>query len=254
MLAGTAGVTLSQRATKAKPHKLEPVLDTLADWSREAYQALLKRENFMAFYGQATPIDALEVSGIGSRPSRRTGQRSLADLRAIPWVFSWTQSRFYLPGWFGVGTALHRLKKADPESFAILGESARTWHFLGNALMNVETNVASADEATMRQYAALVTNKAVRDELLDIILKEFTRTRKVFEEIFQGSFDARRPRMAKTLRMRHEPLAILHRQQIALLTAWRKARADDDAEKAERLRPSMLLSINAIASGLRTTG
>ena len=71
-------------------------------------------EGFIDFFRSATPIDVLERSSIGSRPSRRTGQRSLADLRAIPWVFSWTQSRYYLPGWFGIGTALKGLQRANP--------------------------------------------------------------------------------------------------------------------------------------------
>jgi len=254
LLAGTAGVTVTRSHTKAKAHSLAPLLDTLSEWSREAYQALLQRENFMTFYAQATPIDALEVSGIGSRPSRRTGVRSLADLRAIPWVFSWTQSRFYLPGWFGVGTALEKLKESDAANFHALAEHARTWPFLGYVLTNVETNVASADIEMMKLYIELVAKKSIRDEFSGIILKEFEKTRRVFEEIFQGSFEARRPRMAKTLALRQAPLAFLHHQQIGLLAEWRKLRAAEDTEGAERLRPSLLLSINAIASGLRTTG
>jgi phosphoenolpyruvate carboxylase len=254
LLAGTAGVTLARRHRKTRPHRLEPLLDTLAEWSREAYQALLQRENFMAFYAQATPIDALEISGIGSRPSRRTGHRSLADLRAIPWVFSWTQSRFYLPGWFGVGTALEKLRETDAANFHALADHTQTWPFLGYVLTNVETNVASADEETMRRYAALVGPKALREEFLGVILKEFAKTRQVFEEIFQGRFEERRPRMAKTLQLREAPLAVLHKQQIGLLARWRKLREAGDTEGAERLRPSLLLSINAIASGLRTTG
>ncbi|MDE1170358.1 MAG: phosphoenolpyruvate carboxylase [Verrucomicrobium sp.] len=253
LLAGTAGVTLRQEHQPRKPHRLEPLLDTLAEWSGEHYRRLLQREHFMEFYAQATPIDALEVSGIGSRPSRRTGQRNLEDLRAIPWVFSWTQSRFYLPGWYGVGTALETLKEKDPATFRALAGHAREWPFLGYVLMNVETNVASADAETMRSYAALVTRKKVRETFLGIILEEFERTRSLFEEIFQGSFAARRPRMVKTLQMREEPLAFLHREQIALLAKWRKLREGDPAS-AEQLRPTLLLSINAIASGLRTTG
>ena len=85
--------------------------------SRQTYRGLLKMEGFIDFFRSATPIDALELSSIGSRPSRRTGQRSLADLRAIPWVFSWTQSRYYLPGWYGIGSALKGLQEIDPAGF-----------------------------------------------------------------------------------------------------------------------------------------
>ena len=254
LVAGTAGVTLSQRRLKKKPQRPGVLLDTLSEWSRETYQAFLKLPDFMTFYGQATPIDALEVSGIGSRPSRRTGQRSLADLRAIPWVFSWTQSRFYMPGWYGVGTALERLKKEDPASFATLGEHAKNWPFLAYVFNNVETNLASADQDLMKRYGSLVEERKVRDKFLGVILKEYTRTRVLFEEIFRGSFAERRPRMWKTLEVRHDPLLVLHRQQIALLEEWRALRAKGDTEATEALRPSLLLSINAIASGLRTTG
>ena len=90
------------------PDPAERFLDILSDSSQKAYQSLLKSDGFIGFYREATPIDALENARIGSRPARRTGKKShsISDLRAIPWVFSWTQARYYLPGWFGVGTAL----------------------------------------------------------------------------------------------------------------------------------------------------
>ena len=85
---------------------LYDVMDRLVVMARSTYRQLLDHPHFIAFYGQATPIDVLEQSKIGSRPARRTGKRSLEDLRSIPWVFSWNQSRFNLTGWFGTGTAL----------------------------------------------------------------------------------------------------------------------------------------------------
>ena len=111
LLAGVTGITLRQRHIHEPLDDPVSVVGELSESSRNAYRALLGMEGFIDFFRSATPIDALELSRIGSRPSRRTGQRSLADLRAIPWVFSWTQSRYYLPGWFGIGTALHRLQK-----------------------------------------------------------------------------------------------------------------------------------------------
>ena len=110
----------------------------------------------MTFYSQATPIDALEISSIGSRPARRTGQRTLADLRAIPWVFSWNQSRYYLPGWYGVGSALEALAAWRSEAINELRAQMKSSPLLYFVLTNVETNIASADKDIMRQYAALV--------------------------------------------------------------------------------------------------
>ena len=207
----------------------------------------------MNFYEQATPLDALEASRIGSRPKRRSQERSLADLRAIPWVFSWNQARYFLPGWFGVGSALRALEEKNPTLFEGLRTDHRTWPFLNYVLSNVETNLASAHLAIMKNYAALVTDIEIRNRIFDMIADEFQKTELQLKKVFGGSFEERRPRMAKTLALRAEALSFLHEHQIAILKEWRQAREINPAQ-AEKLLPQVLLSINAIASGLRTTG
>ncbi len=249
--AGVAGVTLLDRR---KPDAdFRECCEFLAAASREAYTGLIQHDDFMAYYAQATPIDALETSRIGSRPARRTGQRTLADLRAIPWVFSWNQSRHYLPGWFGVGFALEKLAAADPTAFARLGSSLKSSPFLYYVLTNVETNLASADREMIRLYAGLVAEDDVRRTFLEIILAEFDRTKAMMSEVFGGSIEKRRPRMLKTLALRDAALRSLHVHQTEVIARWRAARAEGSPE-ADRLLPQVLLSINAIASGLRTTG
>ena len=209
----------------------------------------------MAFYSQATPIDALEQSSIGSRPARRTGQRTLTDLRAIPWVFSWNQARFYLPGWFGVGSALDHLRATDSAGYEELSASlSGGWPFLRYVLMNVETNLASADRAIMAQYAELVGDETVRRNYLNRIMAEFDLTHSMLTECFGRSTMSRRPRAAKTLALRADALLVLHHQQIELLHRWRSLQRNGEDEAAKRMLPELLLSINAIASGLRTTG
>jgi phosphoenolpyruvate carboxylase len=225
----------------------------LAKASRKAYRGLIDAPGFITFYDQATPIDALESSRIGSRPKRRSGQRSLADLRAIPWVFSWNQCRYYLPGWFGVGSALETLEKEQPELFKTLQADIRNYSFLYYVLSNVETNMASADLPIMKDYAALVTEKEIRERIFNIISEEFQRTQEQLRKVFGGSLEERRPRMGKTLQLRARALALLHEQQIATIKEWRAARTENPT-KADELLPRVLLSINAIASGLRTTG
>jgi phosphoenolpyruvate carboxylase len=230
------------------------VLDKLASWSRDAYRAFLHMPHFMTFYRGATPIDALENARIGSRPSRRTGQATLEDLRAIPWVFSWTQSRFYLPGWFGSGTALQKLRDEDAAGFALLTELLPHNAFLAYVLTNIESSLVSAKEPWMRAYAALVPDAGVRNRFLEVILSEFTRTRDVLAHLFQGTFEARRPRLAFTLAIREQSLSVLHAQQIELLGTWRREVAAGRTESAEEMIPDLLVSVNALASGLRTTG
>lgn len=256
LLAGAAINTARHKHLPETPDPAGPFLDALSDSSQKAYQALLRSDGFIDFYRQATPIDALENARIGSRPARRTGKKShsISDLRAIPWVFSWTQARYYLPGWFGVGSALFELKENSPADFAALKQALEKSTFLSYVLTNVETNLASANLDLMRAYAALVTDKEIRTRFTEIITAEFDLTQNLLAELFDGSMADRRPRMAKTLGIREAPLKVLHHQQIALLREWRAHLAKDNATAADALLPKLLLSINAIASGLRTTG
>ncbi len=254
LMASAAAATARHRFGKPTSETIHPVMNRLAEWSRDAYRALLHAPDFMAFYRHATPIDALEHARIGSRPSRRTGQASLDDLRAIPWVFSWTQSRFYLPGWFGSGSALERLRKEDAVAFESLRKGIKESAFLRYVLTNIESSLVSANAELMTLYSSLVPDEALRERFLSVILQEFERTREVLEDIFQGSFDQRRPRLAYTLAIREEPLRVLHRQQIGLLREWRQRHQVGDTASADAMLPDLLISINALASGLRTTG
>lgn len=254
LMASAASATARHRHGQRDAGAIHPIMEKLAPWSRDAYRALLKEPDFMAFYRTATPIDALEHSRIGSRPARRTGQATLDDLRAIPWVFSWTQSRFYLPGWFGAGSALEKLKTEDPDAFSSLGAALKESAFLGYVLTNIESSLVSANLEIMQDYATLVPDPALRDRFMAIILAEHNRTRLLLEELFNSSFAKRRPRLAYTLAIREAPLRVLHAQQIALLKTWRAKVAAGETEASEAMLPDLLLSINALASGLRTTG
>lgn len=247
--AGTAGVSL-KTSTTPQDTRFARVCAFLSQASRDAYTALISHPSFMDYFSTATPIDALETSRIGSRPSRRTGQRTLADLRAIPWVFSWNQSRHYLPGWFGVGSALQKLSQDHPGDFAHIQAHLKNSPFLYYVLTNVETNLASADPSIIELYAGLITTPGVREAILPLILEEFKATQAMMAAVFGGELAARRPRMLKTLELRSAGLRALHAQQVALLAKWRTVEPDT----REQLLPKLLLSINAIASGLRTTG
>lgn len=250
-----AGVTaFTVRGARPDPDSAaRTAWDFLSNASREAYRALVEHPGFMPFYSHATPIDALETSSIGSRPSRRTGTRTLADLRAIPWVFSWNQSRFFLPGWFGAGSALDALRSQLPAEYENLRISLRNRAFTYYALTNVETNIASADEEIMALYAELVPDAGAREAVFAAVRSEFVKAREILADLLGGSFAERRPRMSKTLRIRSEALRALHLRQVSLLAQWRAARADQSPDAA-KLLPGILLSVNAIASGLRTTG
>ena len=253
----TAGVT---RVVGLDSHRENPVdecrtsLDALARESDKAYRALLEADGFINFYRTATPIDALETGVFGSRPSRRTGKAaSLADLRAIPWVFSWTQARFYLPGWFGVGSGLEAI---GPDAYQEIKEALPRFDFLRYVFTNIESSLNSANPETMKLYANLCPDKDLSERLLGQILTEYEKTRSLAHDLFGRDFNARRPRMEKTLALREIPLQILHDQQIALLKSWRTNNSPVETEdgRFDRDFLALQLTINAISSGLRETG
>ena len=187
LFAGMTRATLLDWYSPEPGHELEPTMDWLADESRQTYSRLLQTGGFWTFFRQATPIDVIEESRIGSRPSRRTGQPALADLRAIPWVFSWSQARFYLSGWYGVGSALERLLAEYPQQFARLAPCLYAWAPLHYALSNAATCLAAADPDVMSEYALLVEDAALRDQVLAQITEEFERTFRMLEQIYGGT-------------------------------------------------------------------
>jgi phosphoenolpyruvate carboxylase len=247
LAAGVARATALDRHAPVPDHPLEPVMDRLATLSREAYVALLEADGFIPFFRQATPIDALEHSRIGSRPARRTGQQTLADLRAIPWVFSWGQARFLLSGWYGVGSALEAVYGDDPAARDAIAKHLIGWSPLHYILSNAATSVAFADPDVMTEYAGLVEDAAVRDRFLDRILAERDRTIRALEAAYGGPLAERRPNIQNMVALRRDGLRRLHRQQVRLLREWR-SRPEPELERA------LLLTVNAIAAGLGGTG
>jgi len=255
LLAGVTRWTLEQEREPAPvPAAIEDLFETAALTSRRVYRELIDSDGFLEFFSQATPIDAIECSHIGSRPARRTGGRTLDDLRSIPWVFSWSQARFNVPGWYGIGSAFQRLRDGEPRAWDRVAKAAREWPFLSYLLHNVEFSVAAADPGLMAEYAALVRDGALRARILGQIMEEYERTRAVLDGLFGDNRQQRRPRLLKAIAIRRHALIRLHREQIALLRAWREALRENRAGDAERLLTALLVTVNAIAGGLKTTG
>ncbi len=253
--AGAVSQTLCNGDEVPNYEELSGLMALISEKSLNKYQALLAMENFVPFFKEATPIDAIEQSKFGSRPPKRTGADTLDDLRAIPWVFSLNQSRFFLSSWFGTGTALMHLYENDKDGWETLSNATTvsSWAPAQYVFTNIESSIYSADEDLMKQYAALVKDENTRNEILNIILEEYNLTRELLTKLFKKAFENRRPRMFKTLKFREEPLKVLHETQISLLKKWR-----DEKEKGIESDPDLLLTLllttNAIAGGLRTTG
>lgn len=250
LLAGSFAARLRQESSELLS-ELEPVFDRLARWSEETYRELVADSDFLSFYRQATPIDAIEHVRMGSRPSRRSGINSLADLRAIPWVFSWTQSRFFLTGWYGAGTALRRLRLEDRSAYERFVETWSHWPFARYIFYNVEGSLSSVDMKIAADYAGLVEEKPVRTRLFRKIEDEFKLARRELTQLTGSRAAIHRPRLHKTIQRRASRLAILHREQIRLL---RELREVGTARQERAIVPELLKITSAIVSGLRNSG
>ncbi len=228
-------------------------LQILAEKSRNKYMKLMNHPHFITFFNQATPIDAIEQCKIGSRPARRSGKRSLEDLRAIPWVFSWGQSRFNLTGWYGAGTALTYLKKEEPELYENMINHVPNDSLIRYLLSNIETSLTATNEQVLKVYASLVEDEQVCEEILKDIMEEFFLSKKLVSEAFKQPFEKRRKAHFFSNGLRNDALYPLHIKQVELLKKWRLS-AQNDPEAAEETLFQLRLTINAIAGALRATG
>ena len=252
-MAGAAEVLIRQRVGEKRAHPLEPVMDMLSDISNQAYRKLIGADGFLTFFREATPIDIIESTRIGSRPARRSGKTSLDDLRAIPWVFSWNQARFSLSGWYGVGSALEFLQNSIPETFEEIRNRSHAWPPLRYIISNADTSLASADLNIMRHYASLVGNIVIREHIFGMIETEYQRTKKYIEILFAEPLETQRLNVNKFITLRKEGLDMLHHQQIKLLKQWREMQ-NGTQEESDTLLLELFLTVNAISGGLRTTG
>lgn len=251
--------TLSNSMLNASPeglkaHEGADILEFLSARSVAYYQELTHHPRFMEFFSQATPIDAIESSKIGSRPSRRTGQRTLHDLRAIPWVFSWSQTRFNITGWYGTGSALEELQQKFPEKFSRLKAMVKYDEVIRYIFTNIDTSLAATDEKIMKLYASLVEDETSRNLIFEMITGELKKLRVMMESLLQRPMKERRKNHFYSTMLRAEPLEKLHQYQIMLLKQWRRQKNDGKSQEAEFTLVELLKSINAIANAIGNTG
>ena len=223
------------------------MMDLIADESRKAYRKLIyDTPEFYEYFRTATPIDVIERMRIGSRPSSRRSMSGIQDLRAIPWVFSWTQSRFILPGWYGLGAGLK--KAVDEYGEDQFGEMFREWFFLRSLIADAEMVIAKSDLGIAELYSQL--SGELHEKFFPKILGEFELTRDIIleytehESILEGDFTLQR---AIALRNPYvDPISFM---QVDLLKRWRASKHED-----EDLFDALLATVNGIAQGLQNTG
>ena len=235
-------------------HPLADILEWMAQESQNVYTQLLNEQGFIAFFRQATPIDALEQSRIGSRPSRRTGAYSLADLRAIPWVFAWSQARYNMTSWYGIGSTLEKLRAERPKDYEKFQIALKNDPFIRYFITNVDTSLARSSIHIMKDYAELVDNKNIRNKFSQLFEKELSLTEAHLSFLLDKTLEERRPRHYYSNLLRNSLIEDLHRSQIRLLKEWRILVKSDDSQQSDKTLVSLLLTVNAIASATGQTG
>jgi phosphoenolpyruvate carboxylase len=229
-------------------------MNDLSDTAFKAYRTLVyETPALLEYWRQATPIRELSQLRIGSRPARRSSDADLGGLRAIPWVFSWMQSRHVLPGWYGLGSAL-KSYATDDDHRALLKEMYRDWPFFQAVIDNAEISLGKADMGIAQLYAGLVEDEAVRNEIFGLIESEYRRTcTQILEITDQHEILENNPVLKNSISSRNPYVDPLNFIQVSLLRQ-RRALPGANTPEAEALLKTIFLTINGVAAGLKNTG
>jgi phosphoenolpyruvate carboxylase len=227
----------------------EAALDQLSAFSYGFYRKhILEDPGVVTYFEQSTPVGELENAKIGSRPARRSASPKLSDLRAIPWVFGWTQSRLLVPAWFGVGYAIDRYL-AEPGALQLLQTMAKEFPLFIDLLRNVEMALGKVDLATARLYSSLVEDAQLRERVYDLFEAEFHRTvRAILAVTRQTELLQTNRVLAHSIKLRNPYVDPMHLIQVDML---RRKRAGEDTPEVNR---AIAATISGISAGLRNTG
>ncbi|MFT5169971.1 MAG: phosphoenolpyruvate carboxylase [Lysobacterales bacterium] len=230
----------------------ETIMSKLGEDSRRVYRDLVyETPEFNDYFRAATPIDLVAELRIGSRPANRNAKKTMDNLRAIPWVFSWTQSRHLLPAWYGIGSALEKAIK-DNDHLKQLQKMYKTWPFFSMVMDNAEISLAKTDLYIAGRYASLVEDENIREQILSRIKKEHAKSVSMVKAITgHKNLLEHHPRLAESIKLRNPYIDSLHYMQIRLLRDWRATKVD---KRSESMRQLLALTVNGIAFGMKSTG
>ncbi len=256
-LTTAAAVAASLPQEKHNDEQLSLWKDAMESISQDAFAAyrrfIRETEGFYDYFIQATPVEELQHLRIGSRPAKRKeGSQSLDDLRAIPWVFGWTQSRHLLPGWLAVGTALDKFS-AGRKNLELLREMYNDWEFFHSTISNIEMSLAKADFQVARQYAARTPDRTLGKRIFEMLEDEYKLACRIVLQITgEKRLLDNSPFLQRSIAVRNPYVDPMSYLQVELLARKRAGKAS--AREREKLLYAILLTINGIAAGMRNTG
>jgi len=250
----TAAVTARNPQSVLEEHTYESYMKAMSEAAQRKYQDLVFRDpDFLMFFRESTPLPEIGELNIGSRPSKRKNSDRFEDLRAIPWVFAWTQSRYLFPAWYGAGSGLKSFVDGGADRLRVLQEMYAKWSYFQGLIDNLQMALAKADLLISKEYAGMIKDDAVRQRIFTEIENEYKLTSELILQITgQEEILDNVPIIQESIRLRNPYVDPLSYFQVRLLTELRAAReqGEDDAE----LLREVLLTINGIAAGLRNTG
>lgn len=251
MVAATLEATLLDTEDRAEAARFREVMDALSAASFRAYRSLVyETPGFEDYFRAATPISEIADLKIGSRPASRTAYRRIEDLRAIPWVFSWAQSRVLLPGWYGFGSAIEAWLAREPrQGLPLLRRMQARWPFFQTLLSNLDMVMSKADFSVASRYAELCEDARLRASVFARIEEEYRRSVHALLQVTgRKALLESNPLLARSLRNRLPYLDPLNHLQVELLRRHRSGRS------GEAVHRGIHLTINGIAAGLRNSG
>jgi phosphoenolpyruvate carboxylase len=251
MVKAAANVLKESEQGHLRDQRWVDAIEQISAVSLRKYQSLVFEDpDFITYFNQATPLKELAELNIGSRPMSRKNSSKFENLRAIPWVFAWTQSRQLFPAWYAAGSGLESFVQQNPENLKLLQEMYEEWPFFRSTVDNLQMALMKADITTAQEYTSLVEDKAIADRIFGNIVEEYERTKNILLQITEDDeLLDHTPNIKDSVHRRNPYVDPLNFIQVELI---KELRSDEDPD--DELLTQVLLTISGVAAGLRNTG
>lgn len=251
LLEGAMNISKESEQGHHREEVWEQALEDISEVSLKKYQSLVfGDQDFLTYFNESTPLQEISELNIGSRPMKRKDSSKFENLRAIPWVFAWTQNRQLLPAWYASGTGLVSYTEKGEENLSVLKQMYESWPFFRSTINNLQMALTKADIQTAKEYKALVNDEKLGDRIFQNIVEEYNRTKEILLQITgDEELLEHQPTIKESVRLRNPYVDPLNFLQVELIKELRQVEDKDDDILTE-----VLLTISGIAAGLRNTG